>query len=65
MARKNYYGLCGSCIYCELGDKETFCYSNTFRCSRSNYRVKADEKPCNRYEPDTKRTNDIIELYDK
>ena len=65
MARKDYSGRCGSCKYCELRDGYTFAYSTSFMCSRNNYRVKADEKPCNRYEADGSRTNDMIERYDK
>ncbi len=65
MAKKNYYGFCGSCKYCELGTAYTFAYSTSFKCSRNGYSVKADEKPCNRYEPDRTRTNDMIEKYDK
>lgn len=64
MAKKNYYGLCGSCKYCELGDNYRWAYSNSFMCSRNKRRVKADEKPCNRYEPDRSRTNETIAKYD-
>lgn len=63
MAVKNYYGLCGSCKYCELGTGTTYAYATSFKCSRGGYYVKADEKPCNRYEPDRTRTNDIIDKY--
>lgn len=62
---KNYSGWCGSCKYCDLGDNYTFAYSTNFKCTRNNYRVKADEKPCNRYEADRSRTNDLIARYDK
>ena len=31
MSTKNYYGLCGSCRYCELGDSYT-CLLYTSRC---------------------------------
>lgn len=65
MPNKNYYGLCGSCRYCELGDSYTSCYTTHFKCARNGYRVKADEKPCNKYEPDRDRTNEVIEQYDK
>jgi len=65
MARKNYYGCCGSCMYCVLGDSYTSFYTTKFKCSRNGYRVKADEKICNKYEPDRTRTNEIIEKYDK
>ena len=65
MAKKNYYGCCGSCKFCELGDNYTSLYTTKFLCSKNAYRVKADEKPCNHYEPDNMRTNDIIEKYDK
>lgn len=62
---KNYYGFCGSCVYCELGTAETHAYSTSFKCSRNGYRVKADEKTCNKYEPDRSRTNDAIAAYDR
>jgi len=65
MAKKNYYGYCGSCMYCELGDSYTSGYVTKFKCSRNNYYVTATEKPCNRYEPDRSRTNDFIEKYDR
>ena len=32
MSYKNYYGLCGSCRYCELGDSYTSCYVTHFKC---------------------------------
>ena len=62
---KDYYGRCGSCRYCELGTAYTVAYSTTFKCSRNGYSVKADEKPCNKYEPAIGRTNDTIAKYDK
>lgn len=46
MSAKNYYGLCGSCRYCELGDSYTSCYVTHFKCSRNGYSVTATEKPC-------------------
>ena len=33
MSAKTYYGLCGSCRYCELGDSYTSCYVTHFKCS--------------------------------
>ena len=63
MARNDYYGKCGSCKYCELGTAYTFAYSTKFTCSRGNYSVKADEKPCSKFEPAPGRTNDMIEKY--
>ena len=65
MAKKDYYGRCGSCKYCELGTAYTFCLRTTFTCSRYNQSVEADEKPCSRYEPAPGRTNDMIEQYDR
>lgn len=62
---KDYYGKCGSCKYCELGTAYTSGYSTSFKCSRSGYSVKADEHPCNSYEPALGRTNGDIERYDK
>lgn len=63
--KRCYYGLCGSCRYCELGDSYTSCYATEFKCSRNGYHVKADERPCNQYEPDRGRTNDTIARYDR
>lgn len=65
MSYKNYYGCCGSCVYCELGDGYTVAYTTKFKCSKNGYRVKADENPCNKYEPDRNRTNEIIQKYDR
>lgn len=65
MSGKNYYGHCGSCKYCNLEDGHTFAYSTEFKCTRNGYRVKADEKPCNRYEADLSRSNEMIERYDR
>ena len=69
MASENYYGKCGSCKFCELGDTYFPFGSSTpkFKCSKawnSTY-VWAKEDPCNCYEPDRTRTNDIIEKYVK
>lgn len=65
MMTKDYYGKCGSCRYCELGTASTFACSTSFKCSRNGYSVKADEKPCNRYEPALGRTNADIARYDR
>ena len=65
MSAKTYYGLCGSCRYCELGDSYTSCYVTRFKCSRNGYSVTATEKPGNKYEPDRGRTNDMIARYDR
>ena len=65
MASKTYYGRCGTCRYCDLSSGYTFCNSTSFRCTRNNYSVKADEKPCNRYECDRSRSTEIIARYDK
>ena len=62
---KDYYGKCGSCIYCELGTAYTLAYSTSFKCSRNGYSVKSDEKHCDRYEPALGRCNDDIARYDR
>lgn len=62
---KDYYGKCGSCRYCELGSAYTFAYSTSFKCSRNNYSVKADEERCSNYEPAPGRTNSDIAVYDR
>ena len=62
---KDYYGKCGMCKHCELGTAYTFAYSTSFTCTRNNYSVKADEKPCSHYEPAAGRTNDTVARYDR
>ena len=65
MAKKSYVGCCGSCIDCDLTDSYRALYSTTFKCTRYNRSVKADEDACSKFEPDKKRTNELIEKYDK
>ena len=65
MAKKNYVGCCGSCVDCDLSDSYRALYTTTFKCTRYNRSVKADEEACSKYEPDRRRTNDLIEKYDK
>ena len=65
MIQKNYIGCCGSCIYCDLSDSYRATYTTTFRCTRNNYSVKADEKACNRFEPAKNRSNEVIAKYDR
>lgn len=65
MARKSYIGCCGACVDCDLLDSYTSCYTTTFKCVRHNRSVKADEEGCNHFEPDPKRTTEIIQKYDK
>lgn len=65
MVMKDYFGCCGSCVHCNLGDSYTFCYSTTFKCTRNGYSVKASEKACNKYEPGKNRTNEMIAKFDK
>ncbi len=62
---KSYYGFCGSCRHCVLGDSYTSGYVTHFKCSRNGYRVTATEQPCNHYEPDRSRINEIIAQYDR
>lgn len=64
MSRIDYYGKCGSCKYCELGTGYAFISKKSFECSHNGYRVEADERPCEHYEPAAGRTNDMIEKYD-
>lgn len=65
MARKDYSGCCGSCVDCDLNDRDTFLYSTTFRCTRYGRSVKADERACSKFEPARGRTNELIAKYDK
>lgn len=68
MADKNYYGKCGSCKFCDLGDTSYGWDSIAkFRCTKSwsSTYVFADKDPCNLYEPDRTRTNDMIERYER
>ena len=64
---KDYFGKCGSCKHCDLNSGYTFAYSTSFICTRSvaKYRVKADEKPCSKYEADHSRSNSYITSYYK
>ena len=64
---KSYYGCCGFCKHCRLETAYTWCYSTSFTCDLSSYKhtVKADEKPCSKFDPDKSRTNEIIAKYDK
>lgn len=62
---KSYTGCCGYCKHMDLYSGYTFCYSTSFKCTRNNYSVKADEKACNKFEPDRNRSNDMIAEYDK
>lgn len=62
---KDYYGKCGTCIYCDLSSGYTVAYATSFNCTKNGYSVKADEKPCNRYEPAKGRSNADVAKYDK
>ena len=65
MRNKDYCGKCGSCKYCDLSTGYTSCYTTTFKCTRANYSVKADEERCSKYEIAQGRTNELIAIYDK
>ena len=43
MSAKTYYGLCGSCRYCELGDIYTSSYVTHFKFSRIFYLFSSTE----------------------
>lgn len=62
---KDHNRKCGSCKYCELGTGYTFAYSTSFKCSQNDYSVKADKKPCSKYESAPGRCNDDIARYDR
>ena len=64
MIRKNYVGCCGSCVDCDLGDSYRALYTTTFKCTRYNRSVKADEKGCSKFEPAKNRTNELIAKYE-
>ena len=49
---KNYVGCCGYCKHMDLRSGYTSAYSTSFKCTRNNYSVKADEKSCNKFEAD-------------
>lgn len=65
MAKKDYVGCCGACVDCDLTDSYTALYTTTFKCTRYNRSVKADEEGCSKFEPAPKRTNELIAKYDK
>ena len=62
---KNYLGCCGTCQFCDLSESTRFGYDVSFKCKRNNYWVKANEKTCNRFEPDRSRNNELIGKYEK
>lgn len=65
MANKDYMGCCGSCVDCDLSDSYTGFCSTTFKCTRYNRSVKADEKACSKFEPAKNRSNETIAKYDR
>lgn len=65
MASKSYVGCCGSCVDCDLSDSYRALYTTEFKCTRYNRWVKADEKGCNKFEPDFNRNRELIEKYDR
>lgn len=65
MATKDYIGCCGACMHCSLTEGYTFCYKTTFPCKKHNRSVCADERACDRFEPGSGRTNELIAKYDK
>jgi hypothetical protein len=63
---KSYTERCGYCKHMDLYSGSSSIFSSTsFKCTRNNYYVKADEKVCSRFEPDPNRSNAIIAKYDK
>ena len=52
-------------IHMDLRSGYTSAYSTSFKCTRNNYSVKADEKSCNKFEADGSRSNATIARYDK
>ena len=62
---KSYYGCCGFCKYMNLYSGYTFCYSTTFNCEKYDRQVKAGEKCCSKFEPDSNRSGSMIEKYDR
>jgi len=60
----SYYGKCGMCKYCELGDKWASVIEGTkFKCTEHNRYVAADEDRCGYFEVDDGRTSDVVERY--
>ena len=57
---KNYVGCCGYCKHMDLRSGYTSAYSTSFKCTRNNSSVKADEKSCNKFEADGSRSNATI-----
>jgi len=62
---KSYVGCCGACVECDLSESYRALYTTEFKCTRHNRWVKADEQGCSRFEPDFKRTKELIEKYDR
>lgn len=65
MASKNYSGCCGSCVDCNLNDSYYWLCTTTFKCTRYNRSVRADEPACSKFEPAKNRSNEIIAKYDR
>ena len=62
---KSYVGCCGACVDCDLAESYRALYTTEFKCMRYNRWVKADEQGCSKFEPDFKRTRELIEKYDR
>ena len=60
---KSYYNCCGFCKYMNLYSGYKMLNGMHFKCEKNGYGVRADEKTCNRFEPDRNRTNELIEKY--
>ena len=56
----SYFGCCGMCIHMNLYDRYSS-FSKKFKCARSGHYYDCDEKGCNRFEGDPKKSYEIIE----
>lgn len=56
---ESYFGCCGTCVHCNLYDKDS--WTAGFKCTEKSYRVKVTETKCSLYEYDSRRTTSDIE----
>ena len=60
MKIKDYWGLCGSCIFCDLSDGETVESRLEFKCMYYDRRVEAHDQICRKYKLKQGRSNQEI-----
>lgn len=56
----SYFGCCGMCKHMNLYDKYDR-FGKKFKCTLNGHYWNCDEKACNRFEGDPRRSNDDVE----